>query len=354
MMNTGIKSCDELKELNFTGNVIPQVWYKVFVKKDLKFPKPHLLAINILSDIVYWYRPIEVRDEGSGQIIGYKKKFKSDMLQRSYSQISELFGCSERQAKEAIVFLEEMGVVKRNFRTITSGGVVCANILFIELFVDRLKELTYPNNNSEPAEKTNSELPEGVCTNLYTGASENSQGVCTDFVTPPYRFSHTNTENTTEITTKTTSSPSYSPAKSNIANQKNDDEDNNKGEVSELLGKIGINKMQHKKMVKPISTLIGELMNGQSKRGIDVKDTLGHLSAETIDTVIDRYTQKAAAGEVRNADSFLKACLLSAGKSAKILELSKKLDTGALDCGNPSFDVDEYVRLSMKKLHLEK
>ena len=73
MFITGIATCDQLREIAFTGNVIPQIWYRVFVKSDLKHPKPHLLAINILADIVYWYRPREIRDEGTGQVIGYQK-----------------------------------------------------------------------------------------------------------------------------------------------------------------------------------------------------------------------------------------------------------------------------------------
>ena len=99
MYTTGIPTCDQLREVAFTGNVIPQNWYRIFVKSDLKHPKPHLLAINILADIVYWYRPREIRDEGSGQIIGYQKKFRDDLLQRSYAQIAEQFGCSAGQAK---------------------------------------------------------------------------------------------------------------------------------------------------------------------------------------------------------------------------------------------------------------
>ena len=83
MLTTGIPACDLLQEIAFSGNVIPQVWYRVFVKSDLKHPKPHLLAINILADIVYWYRPREIRDEGTGQVIGFQKKFRDDKLQRS-------------------------------------------------------------------------------------------------------------------------------------------------------------------------------------------------------------------------------------------------------------------------------
>ncbi len=150
MYTTGIPTCDQLREVAFTGNVIPQNWYRIFIKSDLKHPKPHLLAINILADIVYWYRPREIRDEGSGQIIGYQKKFRDDLLQRSYAQIAEQFGCSAGQAKDAIVFLEEMGVVRREFRTLRSNGMVYANVLYLALDVERLKSLTYPCGEISP------------------------------------------------------------------------------------------------------------------------------------------------------------------------------------------------------------
>ena len=109
-----------------------------------KSGKPNLTAIIILADIVYWYKPTEIRDEGTGQIIGVRKKFKSDLLQRSYQQLSEQFGISKKEATNAVVFLEKLGVVKRVFRTISMNGIVVNNVLYLELIVDRLKELTYP------------------------------------------------------------------------------------------------------------------------------------------------------------------------------------------------------------------
>lgn len=40
-------------EQNITGNIIPTIWYRTVLKEN---GKPYLLAIAILSDIVYWYR----------------------------------------------------------------------------------------------------------------------------------------------------------------------------------------------------------------------------------------------------------------------------------------------------------
>lgn len=141
--STGNAIVDENAKLNISGNIIPQAWYKT-IRRDSG--KPNLTAIVILADIVYWYKPVEVRDEVTGQVVATKKKFKADLLQRSYQQISEQFGISKKEASNAVVFLEKLGVVKRVFRTINMEGLVINNVLYLELVVSRLRELTYPED----------------------------------------------------------------------------------------------------------------------------------------------------------------------------------------------------------------
>ena len=71
---------DAVGQMNITGNIIPEAWYKTIVNEK---GKVNLLAVHILSDIVYWYRPTEVRDENTLSVT-YEKKFKdNDFLQRS-------------------------------------------------------------------------------------------------------------------------------------------------------------------------------------------------------------------------------------------------------------------------------
>lgn len=130
IFETGNATVDKMSRLNITGNIIPPAWFRTIRKAT---GKPNLNAIVILSDIVYWYRPVEVRDERSGQIIGLKKRFHSDLLQRSYQQIAEQFGITKRDATNAIVELEKIGVVRRVFRTIQSGGQQVPNVLFLDL-----------------------------------------------------------------------------------------------------------------------------------------------------------------------------------------------------------------------------
>lgn len=181
MKSTVNATVDAVAQMNITGNVIPQAWYKTVIKST---GKPYLNAIVILADIVYWYKPVEKRDEGSGQTVALKKKFKSDMLQRSYAQISEQFGITKRDATNAVVHLEKLGVIKRHFRKIEYGGVTLNNVLFIELIPEVLEKLTFDVV----------EIGDTYHSNGGEGSLKKETGVS--------QISETNTEITTEITTE--------------------------------------------------------------------------------------------------------------------------------------------------------
>ncbi|MGI6579111.1 MAG: DUF6017 domain-containing protein [Saccharofermentanales bacterium] len=170
--STGNKTVDKMAKIEFSGNVIPHTWFKTLMKEN---SKPNLNAMILLSDIVYWYRPTEIMDEKTNSFIGYAKKFKGDILQRSYQQIQDKFGLSKNQARDAIVFLEEKGVIKRIFRTITVEELKLGNVMFIDLDFERLMEITFPEiedekqenyyvdgeDTSESGESTDSEVAAG-------------------------------------------------------------------------------------------------------------------------------------------------------------------------------------------------
>lgn len=175
MKGSGNEIVDMVGRISITGNIIPQIWYKTITHPS---GKPYLEAIVILSDIVYWYRPTEVRDERTGEVIAYRKRFKADLLQRSYADLAQQFGISKREATNAVVALEKIGVVRRHLRTIDVNGTKTANVLFLELVPKALLALT-----------------------------------CGE-VTPITFKSETNTENTTENTTETsTRNRATAPAK---------------------------------------------------------------------------------------------------------------------------------------------
>jgi len=125
--------------------------------------------VTLLSEIVYWYRPTEERDERTGNIIGYHRKFKADKLQRSYDSFAEEFGFTKNQVRAAIKNLEDIGVIDLEFRTIAPNGQAMNNVLFIGLNVDVLKRLTYPS------EIINTPLSNPNCIGVQLGLGTNTE-----------------------------------------------------------------------------------------------------------------------------------------------------------------------------------
>ena len=135
------RACVDISKINFSGNIIPKNWFK-----SIKFPsgKADLLAINILAEVVYWYRLVEVCDEATGKVIGYKRRFKADKLQRSYQSFADMFGVSKRQIKVAIDRLKDQESLKTEFRTVHSGNAIMTNVLFLEPVPKNILNITHP------------------------------------------------------------------------------------------------------------------------------------------------------------------------------------------------------------------
>lgn len=197
-ISTGNSIVDAVGRMNFSGNVIPEAWYKTVTKNG----KPNLLAINILAEIVYWYRPTEFRDE-SNNAVSFKKKFYwDDYLQKGYRQLCDKFNISTKQAREALKLLESLGVVARHTRDINTDAGTIYNVLFLELFPDVLHTLTFPESEEEvespPLPKkeppvSHKETPSPMCTQVIL---QTEQAIDVKDIT--------NTKSTTNITTDNT------------------------------------------------------------------------------------------------------------------------------------------------------
>ena len=161
-----------LKDLHFEGNITPMEWYN-HIRHDNG--KPDLAAITILSDLVYWHRPTQVRDERTGQVIGYRQKFKRDLLQKSYQHYADLFGLSKRQVTDAFVRLEQQGLIKRVFRQLQTPMGPLPNILFVELNADKVREISQfsprLSEESEQADSGDEYLSEGETFTSLGGVS---------------------------------------------------------------------------------------------------------------------------------------------------------------------------------------
>ena len=154
IVNSGNSTVDAMVKINLTGNIIPANWFRTITRDN---GKPYMLAICILSELCYWYRPQEVRDERSGNIVEYRKRFRGDMLQKNYQDLADRFGESKRSVKAATDRLEELGVIRKEWRNLKlRSGAVINNVLFIDLNTEILSRLTfeYPDNVEEKSSDT--------------------------------------------------------------------------------------------------------------------------------------------------------------------------------------------------------
>lgn len=154
LLTTGNEIVDAVSKINFQGDITPRIWRKTITKAN---GKPYALDRDILSDIVYWYRAAEVVDPDTMEI-SMKKKFRDDLLYKSYEQLCEEFGESKRVIREVLKRLEELGVIKRQFRTVTcENGYTMNNVMYIELIPDVLLHLTYPEQESKTEQQSEQE-----------------------------------------------------------------------------------------------------------------------------------------------------------------------------------------------------
>ncbi|NMH70486.1 DnaD domain protein [Bacillus sp. RO3] len=136
-MKSGCQVVDQISEWEIKGNIVPHLWYK---NMTFSSGKAHFVAITLLADIVYWYRPTMIRDD-SGKIIGARTKFKGDMLQKSYQAFADTYGFTKRQVKDAVDFLVDHHLVVREFRTISSSSIMLNNVMYVQPIAENVKRL---------------------------------------------------------------------------------------------------------------------------------------------------------------------------------------------------------------------
>lgn len=190
-MNKTFETCalstvEIMAQINFEGNILPISWFQHLIFEN---GKPDTISILLLSDIVYWYRPTIVRDEQTGQALGHQKKFKADLLQKNYSDYENLFGFTKKQIRDAFVRLENLGLVKRIFRTIETSYGPKGNVMFIELYPYKLIDITHK------LPPINFKVNRGIRVSEEPSTCKSTEG---DIDVQIY------TENTPEITTQTT------------------------------------------------------------------------------------------------------------------------------------------------------
>ncbi|KAB2398897.1 MULTISPECIES: DnaD domain-containing protein [Bacillus cereus group] len=185
----------EIGGLNFKGNVVDHEWFNYITFSN---GKPHIVAIMVLSEIVYWYRPTVIRNEIDGKVT-YKKKFKADKLQKNYQQLADTFGFTKLQVKRACDLLTDMLLIKIEFRTINADGKILNNVMFVEPVPTEIKKISsmYQQIKEDPGYLE--------VNRVVTSKSRPSSLTSKE---PPNFKVKTNTEITTKNTTENVSSSS--------------------------------------------------------------------------------------------------------------------------------------------------
>jgi hypothetical protein len=143
--------------------------------------------------------------------------------------------------------------------------------------------------------------------------------------------------------------PSFSPYKNfDRENDKTrkDEKETSSVKLEKVIEATGIESIRHKKMIEPVKGVICGIVR---KNG---EDAISSLTAADIDGVIERFAEKSRLGQIISPEEYLRASLLKAGRAAKLRSLAIA-DSKKEKQDKPSYDIDEYIRLSMKMLHAE-
>ncbi|ARJ25067.1 DNA replication protein DnaD [Bacillus mycoides] len=178
----------KIARINLQGNTLDQGWFKHLT---LENGKPYMVAITILSEIFYWYKPTEIKDERTNKI-QYKQKFKADKLQKSYQQLAESFGFTKRQVKDACKYLEKKNLITMEFRTIVRSGKKCNNVMYVEPNTENIEKISIIYQDPVTSESDTLLHSNVTPSDVQTGEALTLERKTNTKIT---------TENTTEITT---------------------------------------------------------------------------------------------------------------------------------------------------------
>lgn len=149
---TGHEKVDAIAQINFSGDITPRSWYKHICYKTSKgdVQKVDRLAIDILADIVYWYRPYEKRDEISGESLGWRKKFSESLLRRSPDAFAEALNATVRCVRESIRLLEHLGLIIVTLAPIKTEYGTLPNVMYIDINPEAIAAITYNVEHKDP------------------------------------------------------------------------------------------------------------------------------------------------------------------------------------------------------------
>ncbi len=193
-VSTNNAMVDAIAQINFEGDITPRSWYKHICYKTAKgVLKVDRLAIDILADIVYWYRPFLKRHELTGDVLGWTKKFSDDVLRRSTEAFAEVLNTTPRCVRESMKVLENLGLIKVILRPLKTAYGVLPNVMYIEVVPEAIAEITYRHKHAQETKTLEKSLLQKWVTSPYETSNfplRNEEIPLTKQVTSPYEISN--------------------------------------------------------------------------------------------------------------------------------------------------------------------
>lgn len=208
---TGHAKVDAIAAINFEGDITPKSWFKHICYQTKKGEqKADRLAIDILSDIVYWYRPYQKRDELTGEVIGWRKKFAENLLRRSPDAFAETLNATVRCIRESMRVLEGLGLITIILQPVRTPYGVIPNVMHIDINPDAIASISYRVNQQDPETIEKSFLTKWVTRNDEMGNKERrnqEQPATISFTLPDETVQSSIYRDYSEISTETTLTP---------------------------------------------------------------------------------------------------------------------------------------------------
>lgn len=129
-----VKAVGEI-DFNFRGNIIHKNWFKTITCKG----KPYISAIILLSEIVGWYRPKKVIENGEVKFI---KRFSGEYLNLIYSYLIDTYGLSKSTFRRALKFLISLNLISIKYEDKKIKGRYFNNIQTIKINPEKLAEVS--------------------------------------------------------------------------------------------------------------------------------------------------------------------------------------------------------------------
>ena len=120
------------------SEILPVKWFKHIRYEN---GKPNTLAICVLAYLISSCLkscPFKMTEEGIPSLC-----LENYAFYMTYKQISESLFISEKQAKDAVLFLEHLGLLKRILKTVSTKYGRLGNVLYIQLNSSKIREITY-------------------------------------------------------------------------------------------------------------------------------------------------------------------------------------------------------------------